>query len=83
MPLEEWLDNCPIDFKPIIYQRYGDYIFVLFSSKEHLQLFGDCINKQHKCIKFTSETDHEKTLKLPATTNNLKHRFLENELLVM
>ena len=27
---EEWLDNCPIHFKPVIYKRYVDYIFVLF-----------------------------------------------------
>ena len=29
---KEWLDNCPIHFKPVIYKRYVD-IFVLFSSK--------------------------------------------------
>ena len=34
-----WLDNCPIHFKPMIYKRYIEDIFVLFSSKEHLQLF--------------------------------------------
>ena len=45
---KEWLDNCPIHFKPVIYKRYVD-IFVLFSSK-HLQLFVDYMNKQHKCL---------------------------------
>ena len=29
---KEWLDNCPIHFKTVIYKRYVD-IFVLFSSK--------------------------------------------------
>ena len=33
---EEWLDNCPLHFKPMLYERYVDDIFVLFSSKEHL-----------------------------------------------
>ena len=46
---------CPIHYKPMIYKRYIDYIFVIFSSKEHLQLFVDYMNKHHKCIKFTSE----------------------------
>ena len=27
---KEWLDNCPIHFKPMIYKKYVDYIFVLF-----------------------------------------------------
>ena len=33
---KEWLDNCPIHYKPVIYKSYVDYIFVLFSSKEHV-----------------------------------------------
>ena len=56
---KEWLDNCPIHFKPVIYKRYVDDIFVLFSSKEHLQLFVDYMNKQHKCLKFTSEAEND------------------------
>ena len=55
---KEWLDNCPIHFKPVIYKSVGD-IFVLFSSKEHLQLFVDYMNKQHKCLKFTSEAEND------------------------
>ena len=54
---KEWLDNCPSHFKPIVYRRYVDDIFVLFSSKEHLQPFVDYMNKQHRCIKFTSKTE--------------------------
>ena len=38
-----------------------EYIFVLFSSKEHLQLFIDYMNKQHRCIKLTSETEQDNT----------------------
>ena len=58
---KEWLDNCPSHFKPIVYGRYVDDIFVLFSSKEHLQPFIDYMNKQHRCIKFTSETEQNNT----------------------
>ena len=32
-------------------------IFCFFTSEEHLQLFVDYMNKQHKCIKFTSESE--------------------------
>ena len=56
---KEWLDNCPIHFKPIIYKIYVDDIFVIFSSKEHLQLFVNYMKKQHKCLKFTSEAQND------------------------
>ena len=42
---KEWLDNYPSHFKPIVYRRYVDDIFALFSSKEHLQPFVDYMNK--------------------------------------
>ena len=56
---KEWLDNCPIHFKPMIHKKYVDDIFVRFSSKEHLQHFVDYKNKQHKCLKFTSKADND------------------------
>ena len=55
---KEWLDNCPIHFKSVIYKKYVDDIFVPFSSKKHLQLFVDNI-RQHKCLKFTSEAEYD------------------------
>ena len=33
------LNECPSQFKPVVYKRYVDDIFVLFKSKEHLKLF--------------------------------------------
>ena len=33
--------------------------FFLSSFKEHLHLFGDYMNKQHRCLKFTSEIEHD------------------------
>ena len=58
---KEWLENCPSHFKPTVYRSYVDDIFVLFSSKEHLQPFVDYMNKQHRCIKFTSENQQNNT----------------------
>ena len=43
----------------VVYQRCVDDIFVLFSSKEPLQLFVDYMNKQHKFLKFTSEAEND------------------------
>ena len=35
---KNWLNECPFQFKPVVYRRYVDDIFVLFKSKEHLKL---------------------------------------------
>ena len=75
---KEWLDNCPILFKSMIYRRYADDIFVFcfFSSKEHLHIFADYMNKQHKCLKFTSEAENDNSfsfLDIKITRHN--HQF--------
>ena len=48
-----WLDNCPPDFKPVVYRRYVDDIFVLFKSKDHLLSFARYMNTRQKNLKFT------------------------------
>ena len=82
---KEWLDNCPIHFKPVIYKRYLD---VLLSFKEHLQLFVDYMKKKHKCRKLTSEAENDNSfsfldIKITVITNNFKHLFLKQQLLVV
>ena len=70
---EKWLDNCPIHLKPVIYKRYVDDTFVLFSSKEHIQLFADYMSKKHKCLKFTSEAENDNSfsfLEIKITCHN-------------
>ena len=52
-----WLNECPSQFKPAVYRRYVDDIFVLFKSKEHLKLFVNYMNSKHRNIKFTFETE--------------------------
>ena len=54
---KNWLNECPSQFKPVIYRRYVDDIFVLFKSKEHLKLFVNYTNSKHRNIKFTFETE--------------------------
>ena len=34
-----WLQNCPSEFKTIIYRRYVDDTFLLFPSKHHIEKF--------------------------------------------
>ena len=51
------LNECPSQFKPVVYRGYVDDIFVMFKSKEHLKLLVNYMNSKHKNIKFTFETE--------------------------
>ena len=57
-----WLQNCPSEFKPVIYRRYVDDRFLLFRSKHYIEQFRNYLNRQHKKIKFTSETENENSI---------------------
>ena len=46
-------NNKKSAFKPAVYRRYVDDIFVLFKSKDHLLLFAKYMNTRHKSFKFT------------------------------
>ena len=59
---EQWLTNCPAHFKPVLYRRYVDDTFVLFSDKSHVPLFLNYLNRQHNNINFTMETENDRSL---------------------
>ena len=52
-----WLNECPYQFKPVVYKRYADNICVLFKSKEHLKRFVNYMNSKRRNIKFIYETE--------------------------
>ena len=54
-----WLSECPSDFRPFLYRRYVDDIFLLFRSKSHVPLFFDYLNSKHPNIKFTIENEKD------------------------
>ena len=54
---QNWLTNCPPEFKPLFYRRYADDTFVIFRSKHQVELFENYLNNQHHNIKFTHETE--------------------------
>ena len=57
-----WLKDCPKDFKPVYYKRYVDDIFVLFNKPEHAQFFLEYMNKKHKNMKLSIETEINRSL---------------------
>ena len=82
-----WLDNCPVEFKPVIYRRFVDDTFLLFRSKEHIEKFRLYLNCQHPNIKFTSLKRIIPSLflilKSIETIIDFCHLFIVNPLLVV
>ena len=56
---EEWLDSSPIEFKPKLYKRYVDDIFVIFRFRDHVKTFVDYMNAKHPNIRFTFEIEDQ------------------------
>ena len=56
---QQWLDECPLSFKPIVYKRYVDDCFVIFKRKSHANKFLNYLNKQHRNINFTIELEEQ------------------------
>ena len=56
-----WLNDCPSSFKPLVYRRYVDDIFVLLTSSSQLDNLVKFFNSKHHKIKFTSETEKDNT----------------------
>ena len=52
-----WLKDCPKVVQTCLLQRYVDDIFVLFNKPEHAQFFLEYMNKKHKNMKFSIETE--------------------------
>ena len=57
-----WLDNCPVEFMPVIYRRFVDDTLLLFRSKEHIEKFRLYLNYQHPNIKFISEIEENNSI---------------------
>ena len=53
------LKNCPKSFKPVYHKRDVDDIFVLFGKPEQVLRFVKYMNKRHKNIKFSFETEKD------------------------
>ena len=60
-----WLKDCPKDFEPVYYKTYVDNSFVLFNKPEHAQYFLESMNKKHKNMKFSIETEINGSLSFP------------------
>lgn len=56
---QTWLNDCPSTYKPSLYKRYVDDVFVLFTSMVQLESFSSYLNSKHCNIYFTFEKEHD------------------------
>ena len=54
---QNWLDNCPLEDRPLYYQQYVVDIFLFFKSSYHLKRFESYLNSWHVNMPFTLETE--------------------------
>ena len=57
-----WLEECPPQFKPVLYRRYVDDTFLIFRKREHIPLFLEYLNSKHRNIEFSSEVENDNKL---------------------
>ena len=71
-----WLENCPVDFKPIHYKRYVDDTFLLFKDHSQINKFLTYLNCKHPNIKFTCEIETNNSLPfLDIKISKLNNKF--------
>ena len=74
-----WLDNCPVEFKPVIYRRFVDDTFLLSGSEKYIKKFRLYLNYQHPNTKFTSEIEENNSISfLDIKINRGNNRFLSS-----
>ena len=56
---KNWLEYCPVEYRPLYYRRYVDDIFVLFNSAEHLKHFSSYLNSRHLNVSLTIENEKD------------------------
>ena len=59
---QKWLEECPVEFKPLLYRRYVDDTFLVFRRYEDIAKFHDYLNSKHENIKFTIEHERDNAL---------------------
>ncbi|XP_037779235.1 uncharacterized protein LOC119575680 [Penaeus monodon] len=58
----EWISDYPYHFKPLLYKRYVDDIFLLFNDVSHVNMFLNYVNSKHDNISFSSEVEVNSSL---------------------
>jgi len=58
----EWINNCPVEFKPAFYRRYVDDTFLLFKNPSSVEKFVAYLNTKHPNMRFTHESENDESM---------------------
>ena len=56
---KNWLEHCPVEYRPLYYRRYVDDIFVLFNSAESFKRFYSYLNSRHLNISLIIDNEKD------------------------
>ena len=72
----KWLNDCPLEFKPVFYRRYIDDTFLLFKSASHIPKYLQYLNSKHSSVKFTCDVETNSKLNfLDILIHNKRNKF--------
>ena len=54
---QNWLESCPLEYRPLYYRRFADGIIVLFKSSDQVKRFQSYLSSRHVNMSFTIETE--------------------------
>ena len=73
---KKWLSDCPPEFKPLLYRRYVDDLFLLFDNEHQANSFLNYLNNKHHKIEFTFESETNNSLNfLDISINKHNQKF--------
>ena len=67
-----WLEKYPPEFRPVIFTKYVDDIFLLFQNINQIEKFKCYLNLKHANIKFSSEIQMNNFLDIKIVRENNK-----------
>ena len=59
---QNFLSNCPSNYKPIFYRRFVDDTFCIFQKRTQVECFLNYLNRQHPNIEFTQELEENNSI---------------------
>jgi len=76
---QNFLSNCPYNYKPIFYRRFVDDAFCIFQNRTQVECFLNYLNRQHPNIEFTQELEENNSLPfLDILVTHVENRFTTN-----
>ena len=75
-----WLQQCPDNFKPLLYKRYVDDTFLLFKDTVDPNQFLSYLNNKHPNIKFTAESEIDNQISFLDITIHKHNNFFNTSI---